>query len=72
MGMSELDERIEPYEGVRSVEITQTYYLGMHEITQSVWETVMGSNPSNFKGKELPVENVTWKESMAFCEALNK
>lgn len=72
MGMSELDERVEPYEGVRSVEITQAYYLGVHEITQSVWGKVMGSNPSNFKGKELPVENVTWKESMAFCEALNK
>jgi formylglycine-generating enzyme required for sulfatase activity len=72
MGMSELDERVEPYEGVRSVDITQAYYLGVHEITQSIWEKVMGSNPSNFKGKELPVENVTWKESMAFCEALNK
>lgn len=72
MGMSELDERVEPYEGVRSVDISQAYYLGVHEITQSVWEKVMGSNPSNFKGKVLPVENVTWKESMAFCEALNK
>ena len=71
MGLRDLDERVEPYEGVRSVEITKTYYLATHEITQSVWENVMKGNPSHFKGKDLPVENVTWKESMAFCKSLN-
>jgi formylglycine-generating enzyme required for sulfatase activity len=71
MGIRDLDERVEPYEGVRSVEITKPYYLGIHEVTQSVWNKVMEDNPSQFKGKDHPVENVTWKESMAFCKSLN-
>ena len=72
MGIRDLDERVEPYEGVRLVEITKPYYLGTHEVTQSLWNKVMAVNPSHFEGKDHPVENVTWKESMAFCEALNK
>jgi formylglycine-generating enzyme required for sulfatase activity len=71
MGIRNLDERVEPYEGVRSVEITKPYYLGTHEVTQSVWNKVMDGNPSHFKGRDHPVENVTWKESMAFCQSLN-
>lgn len=72
MGMPDLDKRVEPYEGVRSVEITKTYYLGVSEVTQAIWGKVMDRNPSHFKGKEHPVENVSWNESMAFCQSLNK
>ena len=32
------------------------YYLGRYEVTQRLWETVMGYNPSNFKGDDLPKE----------------
>ena len=35
-----------------------SYYIGQTEVTQALWEAVMGSNPSNFKGNNLPVEQV--------------
>ena len=33
-----------------------TYSIGVTEVTQALWEAVMGTNPSNFKGKSRPVE----------------
>jgi formylglycine-generating enzyme required for sulfatase activity len=36
------------------------FYMGMYEVTQAEWVEVMGKNPSNFKGDNLPVEQVSW------------
>ena len=36
------------------------YYIGKYEVTQAQWKAVMGSNPSPFKGDNLPVEMVSW------------
>ena len=37
------------------------YYIGETEVTQALWQAVMGSNPSGFQGNDkLPVERVTW------------
>ena len=44
-----------------------SYYLGVHEVTQKKFEKVMGYNPSRFKGPDLPVENVSWPEADAYC-----
>ena len=35
------------------------FYIGKYEVTQALWEAVMGSNPSNWKGANLPVETVS-------------
>ena len=40
-------------------------------VTQALWEQVMGSNPSHFKGPNLPVESVAWYEAQSFIEKLN-
>lgn len=48
-----------------------TYYIGRTEVTQALWEAVMGSNPSGFKGKKLPVENVSYNDCKQFIEKLN-
>ena len=48
-----------------------TYYIGRTEVTQALWEAVMGSNPSRFKGKKLPVENVSYDDCKQFIEKLN-
>ena len=38
-----------------------SYSIGKTEVTQELWEAVMGSNPSYFKGSNLPVEQVSWE-----------
>jgi formylglycine-generating enzyme required for sulfatase activity len=44
--------------------------LGKHEVTQSQWEKVMGSNPSHFKGANRPVGVVSWTDVTSFCDKL--
>ena len=52
------------------VELTRGYWLGETEVTQGLWERVMGMNPSQFKGARRPVENVSWEEANEFCVKL--
>jgi formylglycine-generating enzyme required for sulfatase activity len=52
------------------VTLTKGFYLGVHEVTQAQWQAVMGSNPSHFKGDDLPVEQVSWVDCHAFCQKL--
>ena len=47
------------------------YYIGKYEVTQDLWESVMGTNPSRFKGADLPVESVSWEEVQEFISKLN-
>ena len=48
-----------------------SYMIGKTEVTQELWEAVMGSNPSNFKGSNLPVEQVSWEDCQTFIRKLN-
>ena len=52
--------------------ITRSFYLGVYEVTQEAYEQVMGVNPSNFKGPQRPVENVSWDDAMEFCRRLSE
>ena len=56
---------------VHTVTIEKAYYLGKYEVTQKQWREVMGSNPSDFKGDDLPVEWVTWDDAQDFVIKLN-
>ncbi len=56
---------------VHSVTLSD-YYIGETEVTQALWTAVMGSNPSYFKGDNLPVEQVSWKDCQKFIEKLNQ
>ena len=47
------------------------FRMGKYEVTQAQWEAVMGENPSEFKGANHPVENVSWDDCQAFLEKLN-
>ncbi len=55
-----------------TVILTQGYWLADTACTQALWEAVMRSNPSEFKGGMRPVENVSWNEIQNFLEQLNK
>jgi formylglycine-generating enzyme required for sulfatase activity len=54
------------------VTFTEGFWMGETEVTQAQWEAVMGNNPSNFKGANLPVEMISWNDAMAFCERLSQ
>lgn len=65
-------------EGWRSDDETQhtvtvsDFYISPYEVTQKEYEAVMGNNPSNFNGENLPVENISWLEAVQFCNALSE
>jgi len=43
------------------------FYIGKYEVTQKEWIEVMGSNPSKFRGDNLPVETVNWYDCVEYC-----
>ena len=43
-----------------------------YPVTQSMWENIMGYNPSRFKGANKPVEIVNWWEVLKFCNKLSE
>ncbi len=47
------------------------FYMGQTEVTQALWKAVMGSNPSNWKGNTLPVEQVSYNDVKDFIGRLN-
>ena len=64
-GDAERDEK-----PVHSVTLS-SYYIGKTEVTQALWQAVMGSNPSGFECADLPVENVSWNDCQEFIQKLN-
>ncbi|MDR0307458.1 MAG: SUMF1/EgtB/PvdO family nonheme iron enzyme [Chitinispirillales bacterium] len=48
------------------------FQIGKYEVTQRLWTKVMGANPSNFEGDDLPVENVSWNNVQEFIKKLNE
>ena len=72
MGSSESDTDADDDEKPQHEVTLSNYYIGETEVTQELWETVMGSNPSEFKGPKLPVENVSWSDCQTFINKLNE
>lgn len=48
------------------------FYIGKYEVTQKEWTEIMGSNPSEFKGDNLPVEKVSWYDCIEYCNKRSK
>jgi hypothetical protein len=65
MGGSEESEK-----PVHTVHVN-SFRMSKYEITQSQWKSVMGSNPSRFKGSNNPVEKVSWDDIQGFIRKLN-
>ncbi|MBQ8656488.1 MAG: formylglycine-generating enzyme family protein [Prevotella sp.] len=49
-----------------------SFSICKYEVTQELWQAVMGSNPSKFKGTNHPVENVSWEDCQDFIRKLNE
>jgi len=52
------------------VTLTRPFHMGKYSVTQEQYQQVMGTNPSHFKGPNLPVEAVSWDEATEFCKAV--
>jgi formylglycine-generating enzyme required for sulfatase activity len=72
MGSPENELGRESDEIQHEVTLTKGYWLGKFEVTQAQYEAVMGTNPSVFKGADLPVECVCWSEATNFCAKLTE
>lgn len=48
------------------------FQIGQFQVTQEEYESLMGNNPSNFKGKKNPVECVSWWDAIKYCNALSR
>jgi len=53
------------------VRISQPFLMGQTQVTQELWEAVMGVNPSEFNGAKRPVEQISWYDAVRFCNALS-
>ena len=58
----------------RTVRITRAFFLQTTEVTQGQWKALMGTSPSSFSscGSNCPVEQVSWFDAAAYCNALSK
>ena len=54
------------------VKLTKGFYMGVTEVTQEQWESLMPDNPSRFKGAARPVENVVVADCVEFCKLLTQ
>jgi len=54
------------------VKISKPLLVSQTQVTQALYEAVMGTNPSHFKGAKLPVERVSWYDSVRFCNKLSE
>jgi len=53
------------------VTLNKGFWIADTTVTQALWMVVMGNNPSRFKGKERPIENVSWEDAQAFIVKMN-
>ena len=71
MGATSEQQRPEPDEKPAHQVTISDYLIGQTEVTQALWKAVMGTNPSCFKGDNLPVECVSWNDCQTFIHKLS-
>jgi len=71
MGASDNDADCFDWEKPAHRVTVSDFYIGKYEVTQAQWKAIMGTNPSRFKGDNLPVERVKWNDIQEFIRKLN-
>ncbi len=67
------DEKGRQYDETQhKVQITKAFRIGTTEVTQKQWQTVMGAPRGQFPGEDRPVEKISWKDAVAFCQKLSE
>lgn len=72
MGSPQSEKNRDDDEDQVEVRLTQGFWMAQTECTQAQWMAVMGSNPSNFQGNDLPVEQVSWEDVQGFISQGNQ
>ncbi len=65
---SEAPDREKPAHKVK----LSDFYIGKYPVTQDIWQTIMGNNPSRFQGEKRPVEQVSWEDVQKILVRLNQ
>ncbi|MGB0732786.1 MAG: formylglycine-generating enzyme family protein [Pontibacterium sp.] len=72
MGSPEDEPERSDNETQHKVVISQGYWLADTTVTQAQWQQISQNNSSEFAGEDLPVNNVSWLDAIAFIQALNQ
>ncbi|MFM6255323.1 MAG: formylglycine-generating enzyme family protein, partial [Dolichospermum sp.] len=76
MGSPENEEGYYSYQSPQHQVTVPPFFMGKHPVTQKQWRAVaalgkvnidLKSDPSYFKGDNLPVERVSWNDAQEFC-----
>lgn len=69
---SGVEDRWSHYETPHEVTLSEGFWMAKLEVTQPLWLTVMGQNPSSKKGDNYPVTDISWHQAMAFVETIQR
>ena len=72
MGATEQDDEAWGDEKPQHKVTLDDYYIAETQVTQELWQAVMGNNPSNWEGDDLPVETISWNDCQEFIKKLNQ
>ncbi|MDM9379358.1 formylglycine-generating enzyme family protein [Chlorogloeopsis sp. ULAP01] len=72
MGSPAGEKERELNEGPQHQVTVPSFFVGKYEVTQAQYQAIMDSNPSYFKGRKQPVEQVSWNDAVEFCKRLSQ
>ncbi|MBK1987982.1 SUMF1/EgtB/PvdO family nonheme iron enzyme [Sphaerospermopsis aphanizomenoides BCCUSP55] len=72
MGSPESEEGRYKDESPQHQVTVPSFFIGKYQLTQAQYQAIIGSNPSEFKGDNRPVETVSWDDAFKFCERLSE